>query len=79
MGVRLVVGVIMCVHVTIRDLNNAYALAHACAFISLDFLYEFYAKRAISDEHEREELEFRSSHGSEDVDVEVPPVPLKSA
>ena len=69
---RLFTSIAMFVHISVKEYDNVYALLHSCAAITMDFVYNFYAKRVLAEEHDKEELEYRSSHGSEDVDVEVP-------
>lgn len=53
--VRLTMCTCMAVGVLLKKADNIYTLAYACALITMDFCYEFNAKRHIAEEHEKEE------------------------
>ena len=55
-AVRAFVCALLVVGVFITDPNNVYTLGYADALLTIDFVYEFYAKRQIAEEHELEEV-----------------------
>ena len=66
-AVRAFVAVLLVVGVFITDPNNVYTLGYADALLTLDFVYEFYAKRQIAEEHELEEV-LHHAHEPEGLD-----------
>lgn len=61
-GVRLIVCLIMILGVLSHDLENIHLLLFVCFLLSVDFGYEFGAKRMIAEEHEHESVVYKSQH-----------------
>merc|ERR1712216_335925 len=58
--VRMALSIIMISGIQIKDHDNLWVLIYVCSFMTVDFIYDFVCKRAISSEHAREVKE-RSS------------------
>ena len=58
--VRMGLSIIMISGIQIKDHDNLWVLIYVCSFMTVDFIYEFVCKRAISSEHAREVREHSS-------------------
>ena len=58
--VRMGLSIIMISGIQIKDHDNLWVLIYVCSFMTVDFIYEFVCKRAISSEHAREVKEHSS-------------------
>ena len=58
--VRMALSIIMISGIQIKDHDNLWVLIYVCSFMTVDFIYEFVCKRAISSEHAREVKEHAS-------------------
>lgn len=54
--VRLLVSAALVLGVLMEQADNIYTLLYACALVTVDFCYEFIAKRQIYEEHKKEEV-----------------------
>lgn len=65
-GARMVMSAIMVTGILVKDTDNLWSLIWVCSFMTLDFVYEFLCKRAISSEHALEVTEHNSPQQNRD-------------
>ena len=65
-GARMVMSAVMVTGILVKDTDNLWSLIWVCSFMTLDFVYEFLCKRAISSEHALEVTEHNSPQQNRD-------------